>query len=215
MIQPAVLAQICADAYAPEPAGFDQVWDFAGCHACARKVGEVDVIAFRGSLDVLDWLRDVEAFPLWDYRVGFVHGGFMIGVNDVLSAVAVHCGPRIVVTGHSLGGARARILAALLAYSGRPVEQCTVFGSPRPGGDGLARVLQKSGTPLASYRNCTDPVPLVPFMGGLYEHPDKWISLDSHAAPNDLEPLRNHHMTRYLDGLAKLYPDDVLTITAP
>ena len=38
---------------------------------------------------------------------------------------------------------RARILAALLAYSGRPVEQCTVFGSPRPGGDGSDETSRK------------------------------------------------------------------------
>ena len=104
MISPVVLAQICADVYADAPAGFDNSWDFAGCHAASRKVDGVDVVVFRGSLDVTDWIRDVEAFPLWDYRLGFVHGGFIVGVNDVLAAVAVSCGPRVVVTGHSLGG---------------------------------------------------------------------------------------------------------------
>lgn len=197
---PLDLAQICADSY--DAAGaWDHVWDLSGIHFAHRKVGDVDVIVFRGSKDLLDWIRDLEVFPKWDDRLGFVHGGFMRGMNDALAAILAVVGPRVVVTGHSLGGARARILAGLLAYLGRPVEQCTVFGSPRPGFANLARVLQKSGTPLASYRNRNDPVPVVPFMVGLYEHPDAWIALNSAPPPNDLEPLRDHHMAHYIAGL--------------
>ena len=155
------------------------------------------------------WIRDLEAVPIWDSRLGFVHAGFMMGMYDVLAAVALAAVKDIVVTGHSLGGARARILAALLAYSGKPVSQCCVFGSPRPGFANLSRILQKSATPLASYRNYHDPVPLVPaawvpVIGDPWVHPDPWISLEEHSAPDDLEPLRDHHIQRYLDGLAKL-----------
>jgi predicted lipase len=203
MIEPLVLAQICADVYADTPVGFDHVWDFSGNHAAHKKIDDVDVIVFRGSKDTQDWLRDVEAVPLWDYRIGFVHGGFMCGVNDILVAASLVVGSKVVVTGHSLGGARARIYAALMAYSKQPVSQCCVFGSPRPGFANMSRILQKSGTPLASYRNRNDPVPLVPFMGGLYTHPDQWIALDSAPPPGDLEPLRDHHIVRYLDGLKK------------
>lgn len=206
MISPIVLAQACADAYADAPAGFDHLWEFSGTHAAHRKIEGADLIVFRGSKDAEDWMRDAEAVPIWDSRLGFVHGGFMAGMYDVLAAVTLATSNRLVVTGHSLGGARARILAALVAYSGSPVLQCTVFGSPRPGFANLSRILQKSKTPLSSYRNREDPVPLVPFMGGLYVHPDQWIALDAHAAPGDLEPLRDHHIALYQEGLAKLYP---------
>ncbi len=206
MISPLVLAQVCAALYVDTPTGFAHVWDYSNCHAAFRKSDGVDVIAFRGSRDAQDWLKDVEAVPIWDYALGFVHAGFLVGVRDVMVAASLVSGPVVAVTGHSLGGARARILAALLAYSGKPVSQCCVFGSPRPGFANLSRILQKSGTPLASYRNCEDPVPLVPFMGGLYQHPDKWIALDAHSAPDDLEPLRDHHIARYQEGLAKFYP---------
>jgi pimeloyl-ACP methyl ester carboxylesterase len=207
VIAPLVLAQICADAYVPAPAGFDNVWEFSGTHLAHRKIGEVDVIVFRGSLDAQDWMDDAFAVPLWDVRLGFVHAGFMCGMNDAYVQILMACGKNIVVTGHSLGGARARILAALLAYAGRPVLQCCVFGSPKPGFVNLSRILQKSGTPV-SYRNRNDPVPLVPGLLPplclLWAHPDQWIALDSAPPPNDLEPLRDHHMAHYLDGLGKL-----------
>ncbi len=206
MITALELAQICADVYAVEPVGFAQLWNFGGTVAALRRRADCDVIVFRGSLSVVDWMRDVEAVPVWDPRIGFVHGGFLCGVNDVFIAAALNVGRKVVVTGHSLGGARARIFAALCAYHNSPVAQCTVFGSPRPGFANLRRVLEKSGTPLASYRNRNDPVPIVPFLGGLYEHTDQWQAVDSAPAAGDLEPLRDHHMARYIDGLARLQP---------
>lgn len=203
MISPLVLAQICADAYADAPAGFDHVWEFSGTHAAHRTLAGVEVIVFRGSKDALDWIRDAEGFPVWDDRIGFVHAGFMAGMDDALIAACALPGQKA-VTGHSLGGARARILAALLAYSGSPVTQCTVFGSPRPAFANLTRLLQKSGTPHSSYRNRNDPVPLVPYLGGLYEHPDQAISLDAAPAADDLEPLRDHHIELYIAGLKRV-----------
>lgn len=202
MISPFILAQACSDIYAEEGT-WEHVWDFNGAHAGHRKIGEVDVIAFRGSKDAQDWLHDFEIFPMWDDRLGFVHSGFMCGMNEALAEILKVVGKRVVVTGHSLGGARARIMAGLLAYLQRPVEQCVVFGSPRPGFANLTRVLQKSATPLVSYRNRNDPIPLVPYVGGLYTHPDPWVALDAAPPPDDLEPLRDHHVALYLAALEK------------
>lgn len=209
MIEAAVLAQLCADVYTETPKTFLHVWNFGGTVAAHEKIGDTDVVVFRGSLTPQDWVRNLEVFPVWDSRIGFVHGGFLTGVNDVLIAMSLLVGPKVVVTGHSLGGARARILAALLAYHTIPALQCCVFGSPRPGFANMRRVLEKSGTLLQSYRNREDPVPLVPFMGGLYEHTDQWVSLDAPAAPDDLEPLRDHHMVHYMEGLGKLVQSPV------
>jgi len=204
MIEPITLAGVCKDVYADEPQGFAHLWDYEGCHAGHRRIGDVDVIVFRGSKDREDWLRDVEVFPLWDYRLGFVHSGFMTGVNEILVAASMVTGDRVCVTGHSLGGARARLFAAMLAYNSRPAVQCCVFGSPRPGFSNVRRVLEKSGTPLASYRNRRDPVTLVPYLAGMYEHPDEWIALDVAPAPDDLGPLRDHNIDLYIEGLQKL-----------
>lgn len=206
IVSATALAQVCADAYADAPSGFDHVWEFAGTHVAHRKLPNAEVVVFRGSLDAVDWMRDAEAIPLWDPRLGFVHGGFMVGLNDALVAVNLLSTPpgALVLTGHSLGGARARLLAALLAYSGTPAAQVTVFGSPRPGFANVRRVLEKSGTELASFRNRNDPVPLVPYAGGLYEHTDQWVPLDAPSPPGNFGPLRDHHIARYQEGLAKL-----------
>jgi predicted lipase len=202
VIKPIILAGACSDFYT-ESGSWDHTWDFGGTYVGHRKIGDADLIVFRGSKDAQDWVHDAEVFPVWDARLGFVHGGFMCGMNDALAEILTVVGSRVVVTGHSLGGARARILAALFAYLQRPVEQCVVFGSPRPGFANLARILQKSATPLLSYRNRNDPVPLVPFMGGLYTHPDPWSNLDEAPPTDDLEPLRDHHIAHYIAGLAK------------
>lgn len=201
------LAAACADSYDPN-ASWENEWDLNGTHLAHRKTGDVDLIVFRGSHNLNDWMNDFEAVPQWDDRLGFVHNGFMEGMNEALAAVLAIASPRVVVTGHSLGGARARILAALLAYSGRPVEKCTVFGSPRPAFANLARVLQKTKTPLASYRNRNDPVPLVPYLGGLYQHPDAWVAVSCAPADDDVSPLRDHHIGLYLTAL-KAVPEPV------
>lgn len=194
------LARVCEEAYA-NTGKWDHAWAFDGTTVFHRVSAGVDVIVFRGTCTPEDWIRDAEAFPVWDARLGFVHGGFLCGMSAALEAIAVLGSSCLVLTGHSLGGARARILAALLAIAGKPAVRCTVFGSPRPGFANLARVLQKSGTPLASYRNRNDPVPLVPYLGGLYVHPDAWTAVDSAPGAQDLDPLRDHSIALYIASL--------------
>lgn len=204
MITPLLLAQACADIYTADPAPlFTNVWNFSGTVAGHRKLDGVNVIAFRGSQSATDWIMDASALPVWEPRLGFVHGGFLVGVNDVFIAASLIDGP-VVLTGHSLGAARARICAGLFAYYQRPALQCVVFGSPKPAFANLRRILEKSGTLMRSYRNSNDPIPLVPFGAGLYEHTDEWIPLTVHAAPDDLEPLRDHKLALYMQGLTAL-----------
>jgi hypothetical protein len=178
----AALAGLCAEAY-DDASSWDGAWDFDGTRLTLRRVGGAHVIVFRGTCNAEDWLHDAEAFPVWDPRVGFVHGGFMRGMSDALAVVSALETSCLYVTGHSLGGARARILAGLLAVAGRPVARCAVFGSPRPAFANLARVLQKTATPLASYRNRNDPVPLVPFMGGCISTPMPGRAWTARQAP--------------------------------
>lgn len=103
------------------------------------------VLACRGSDDAGDWLENLLALrvgwrPVLPPGVG-VHLGFrrqaeriraeLFGVLDVAELNGDH---RVILTGHSLGGAMALLLAAALRADGRRVDAVVTFNAPRVGG---------------------------------------------------------------------------------
>lgn len=208
MTTDADLAQICAklyDAANPETIG--------GVSFSITKLENAIVLAFRGSDNIPDWMRDFDAVPVWDDQLGFVHQGFFMGVRETYTAIKPRLfGAPLYIIGHSLGGGHARDVAALCAVDGIKVKRLVTFGSPRPGFANLARIIQKSGMEHVSYRNRNDPVPLVPFPLPLmdWQHPEDWTAVDVAPAATDLEPLRDHHIELYEAGVAKLV-DQVAT----
>ena len=123
------------------------------------------IVAFRGTVSIGNFLTDAQAslvhhglFP------GLVHYGFCRAVETVYPAVRtlLHAFPRelpIWVTGHSLGGAMASLVAHRLAEDGYPVRAVYTYGSPRAG-DRLFRAAYR----LPNYRfvNDNDLVPHLP-----------------------------------------------------
>lgn len=204
MIPASTLAQLCADSYDDTKRGtWADYWEIDDIHVCRAIVGDTDVLVFRGSDDATDWIRDAETWPVWHDKLGFVHAGFVRGMDDVLTETLQYTGPRVAITGHSLGGARARIMAALRIINGLPVNQLCVFGSPKPGFANVSRVIQKSGIPHASYRNRNDPVPMVPGILPMWQHPEPWATLDVKPADDSFESLRDHSIGLYLVGAQK------------
>ena len=131
------------------------------------------LIAFRGTESGRDWRTNFQAVtdpgPWYDTRV---HEGF----QDAFAAVALRVGEivgRVVregqeiwITGHSLGGALAVLLAATLGESGRPVAGLYTFGAPRVG-DGAFADRLNAHTHMAEavhwrVANAGDLVPHVP-----------------------------------------------------
>jgi pimeloyl-ACP methyl ester carboxylesterase len=200
VISPAVCAQLSADIYGGKD--FGKMWTIGGVVIGLKRVDGFDVLALRGSLTVEDWMRDFEVLPVWHSGLGFVHGGFLEDMDEVYATVSAVVGPNVVTTGHSLGGARARILAAMFAVAGKPVSMVCVFGSPKPGFENLARVIQKSGTVHLSYRNRRDVVPLVP-MAPWWAHPEDWTVCDAAPSADNLEALRDHSSALYVQALNK------------
>lgn len=178
-------------------------WDVRGIVCGHVHEDGVDVLVFRGSVTVEDWMDNADAWPRWDRELGFVHRGFLDGMDDLLAQAipALTAGSPIAVTGHSLGGARARIAAAKLLVRKFPVARLVTFGSPKPAFANLSRVIQKSGIDHCSYRNCNDPVPLVPGILPEWQHPEPWRPLAAHPAQDDLHPLRDHFIERYVQAL--------------
>ena len=176
MITDKDLASICQDTYDPSVS-----WDFLdegeddGVWWAIRRLNGADVVAFRGSDDFQDWVVDLRAAPI-PTRLGSVHAGFYSGIEKMWAELRDQSSARPkIITGHSLGAARAAILCGLATLDGAPPLARVVFGEPKPGFMGLAKIIEKITS--RSYRNgdsrhhdqVTDlPITFPPFQ---YVHP--------------------------------------------
>ncbi len=126
--------------------------------------------AFRGTESLPDWLTNLQTVKdPGPWRNTEVHEGF----QDAFMAAALKIGQvigrerqsrQVWVTGHSLGGALAVLLAATLRENDVPVRGLYTFGSPRVGDKKFAKQLNTSLQGQAHWRivNEGDLVPHVP-----------------------------------------------------
>ncbi|KAJ9419482.1 hypothetical protein FOXG_07142 [Fusarium oxysporum f. sp. lycopersici 4287] len=145
------------------------------------------IVSFRGSASVTSWLTDIFFNRiLVDICSGCTaHWGFWTSwvaargpvLQVIRTAAAINPGFRIVVTGHSLGGAIASLAAAELRNNGYSTDLYT-FGAPRFGDDALSTYItnQAGGNYRVTHYN--DPVPRVPpmFVGYAHISPEYYIS---------------------------------------
>lgn len=202
------LARACSDTYSASSV-WDQVWTADDIHVALRHAGPVDIIAFRGSVDETDWLRDFDGWPSKHPDLGYCHSGFLEGMDACCATLAAAVGDRpVAFTGHSLGAARALIAAGIWAVQHRPVDVCVTFGTPRPGMAQLSHILNTGGFFIKHYRNGPDPVAEVPIA-----LPPLWIYMKPQpdtpikVPPPDAEdPVKWHSMQYYMTGIELLPP---------
>jgi pimeloyl-ACP methyl ester carboxylesterase len=127
----------------------------------------VALLSFRGTESVGDWLADLNmAHTRRPY--GVVHRGFYHAFVDVQvqieQALRALPGRRLIVTGHSLGGAVATIAAAEWLNTGAfDVASVYTYGQPRVGSSAWQQLLDsKLGDRFARFVNDDDIVPRVP-----------------------------------------------------
>lgn len=137
-----------------------------------RCVSDAGVIyAIRGTKEPRDWATNLDADLS---STSDMHKGFERGAQSLLEVVrAQPMFDSVWVTGHSMGGAVAAILAAMIVKDGRKMEP-HVFGSPRPGGPRLAELLNKNFPDGTSWSNNNDIVPRVPPASWGYSHWGQW-----------------------------------------
>jgi hypothetical protein len=173
------------------------------------------VIAFGATHpdNLEDLLRDIEARPIDLPDVGTVHEGFGRGAQYIIPDVigpATFSGPdgEFALIGHSLGGALALVVGAMLAVRGLVARQITTFGAPRPGYAQLGKLLAPVPA-LRQYRYANDLIPsLPPSLGGGYQHPSDLILLGK-VAKDGIGRLSDHPIANYIGALetAALTPD--------
>ncbi|HVE70561.1 MAG TPA: lipase family protein [Thermoanaerobaculia bacterium] len=110
--------------------------DGKSTEAAIIDVGPCHVLAFRGTEDLKDWLRNIDVRPDdWD-GPGRAHKGFVGALNEVwreqLHPVLRSITGPIFYTGHSLGAALAILAAARIEPDRRPLAVYT-YGGPRCG----------------------------------------------------------------------------------
>eukprot|EP00698_Gefionella_okellyi_P022230 TRINITY_DN7337_c0_g1_i1.p1 TRINITY_DN7337_c0_g1~~TRINITY_DN7337_c0_g1_i1.p1 ORF type:complete len:335 (-),score=62.30 TRINITY_DN7337_c0_g1_i1:137-1141(-) len=172
------------------------------------------VVSFRGSSNLKNWLEDLTFWldktiyqNLTDVRIhtGFYNGwkNMRAGVHAaVAKGLRMYPNARIVITGHSLGGALTEIFAVDLATTqviGEPQDHLVGypipiyrdvfaynFGAPRVGDDGWAELAQDTIYSYFRLTHAKDIVPLVPpqGLGFDYVHPptEVWFKNEE---PND------------------------------
>jgi len=139
--------------------------DVDGAQAYVMSDSNDVLIACRGTepTQINDILADLKMFPVKHHIAGRVHRGFYAeyekvipGIKDALAKHNKKGNKTLWVTGHSLGGAMAVLVAAEL----KPNGGLHTFGQPRVGTKAFLKALE--GIKYYRYRNNNDAVTAVP-----------------------------------------------------
>lgn len=95
---------------------------------------KIQTIAMRGTSNKTNIYSDVNTIKLWDPKLRmFLHNGFKLATDDVYADLKpiLNADYKIRISGHSLGGAIAVILAMDLVADGYKVDEVLTFGQPK------------------------------------------------------------------------------------
>jgi hypothetical protein len=153
----ALIASYCGMIYKPTAiiSGFEH-FDAGlddGVTWALKKLPGFDLVVFRGSVSLQDWIRDFRAIAV-PSRIGHVHVGFFSGMEHAWADLRPLVNQPVIVAGHSLGAARAGVMCGLMVADGAAPVARVVFGEPKPGLMDFADRIK--GVPGRSYRNGDD-----------------------------------------------------------
>ena len=163
MINPQVALEACQASYAR--------FTFAmhGVEVLHMTHDDVDLLAFRGTSDARDAIRDMRALP-WPSPLGMVHSGFFKGVDAIWGDLVpiIANGRPTAFVGHSKGGSEATIAAGAAVQLGHMPMALVTFGAPRCGFSKLTKILRP--VPSARFKNADDAVTSHPWPLWGYRH---------------------------------------------
>ncbi|KAL7679724.1 putative fungal lipase-like domain, alpha/Beta hydrolase [Plasmopara halstedii] len=154
------------------------------------KLYDAVVIAFRGSMDITNWIDNLTFHKLRAYAEFpsvLVHEGFYWAYRSVAPQVLdalhrlqmEHTHASVMVTGHSLGGAVAAVCAFELEYLEKiPVNVLYTFGKPRVGNINFSARLRRANMEVYRVTHFRDVVPHLPPTWLGFEHTTREIFYD-------------------------------------
>jgi predicted lipase len=197
-------ALACQESYVAGSNKWLKTWFINNVQVSLTRINRNYVLVFRGSMLAVDWMRDVEAIPVFHKSLGWCHKGFVEGLDDVFQAIKGSTGGEPVsFTGHSLGGARARLMAGMFVVAGLPIIDLVTFGSPKPAFDQLSDILTRSTINHRSYRNMNDVVPTLPPTEGPilnWQHTEQYVTLNGGGD----DEFTQHEIENYVKGVTCL-----------
>jgi len=173
------LADAAADAYS-KPDEYTPLEDDLGLCRGFMRFGYGPLISIRGTASIRDAFIDGDVLMTETASGDGIHTGFLREFeaiqHQVFRFVRTHPMRPIHLTGHSLGGAIATILAAELAKDGYEVS-LTTFGSPRVGNSAFAETFEALKIDHVRVVHADDIVPRMPKIG--YRHVSPALHLNS------------------------------------
>jgi triacylglycerol lipase len=131
---------------------------YTHCFVARHNQTGATIVAFAGTdpLSLANWVSNFDARLNTTTGVAEGYRGAADAVaNDLLQLLArfVPQGGKVIVTGHSLGGAIAALIAARIEQErSGSVEAVYTYGMPRPGGKGLVDSYNGAGLGMRTYR---------------------------------------------------------------
>ena len=136
-------------------------------------------LSFRGSSNIQNWINNIKtdqvSYP--GCSGCYVHRGFYDNYRNVYDSAksalkkvrSAHQGAKIMITGHSLGGALAALSSVSIKKDVGSVAEVYTFGEPRIGNKNLADYLAKQSS-ISRVINYADVVPHLPTMTFNFYH---------------------------------------------
>ena len=169
----------------------------------SRKCADHTILAVEGTNETTDWVTNLKFLIKRDD----CHRGFKNNANRTLAELVVayeglNPERKLVIAGHSLGGATATCIADLLWESGNKNVALVTAGSPRPGGRRLKRRLKDIEHLRFVHGN--DIVPGTPprLAGFVHTHPRIYLP---DAVETRFDGVADHNMGDYYDAAVKYY----------